>query len=137
MCTQSARFISFILVLGLILTNLASAVDPDLIGWWKLDDGAGDIALDLSGSGKHGTIHKAASGGLGAGGSVWVNDPERGMVISFNGDNSSGAYVSTDLIIPFMSMDNDFTWAFWTKQHQDQGTEIPGQGNDVVLGNRF
>jgi hypothetical protein len=101
------------------------------IGHWKLDEGEGDVAVDSSGGGNDGTIHNADAGGLGDGGSVWIDDPERGMVISFNGDDS-GAYVSTDLIIPFMSLESDFTWAFWAKQHADQETN-----NDLILGNRY
>ena len=110
-------------------------VEPDascLLAHWKLDDGEGAVAVDSSGRGNDGTIHNADAGGLGDGGSVWFNDPERGMVISFNGDDS-GAYVSTPgKIIPAMSLDNDFTWAFWDKQHADQATN-----NDVILGNRY
>ncbi|MFZ2145760.1 MAG: LamG domain-containing protein, partial [Sedimentisphaerales bacterium] len=132
MSKKSIYLVSFVLVLGLVLTSVAGAADPDLIGWWPLNEGSGDIAIDLSGSGNDGTINNAASGGLGSGGSVWVNDPEHGMVISFNGNDSSGAVVITDLIIPFMSMDNDFTWAFWAKQHADQATD-----NDTILGNRY
>jgi hypothetical protein len=30
--------------------------DPNLIGWWKLDDGSGTTALDSSGHGNHGTL---------------------------------------------------------------------------------
>jgi hypothetical protein len=114
------------------LTSIAGAADPDLIGWWKLDEGSGDTVFDLSSSAKNGTIRNADSGGLGDGGSVWVNDPERGIVLSFNGDNSEGAIVSTDLIIPFMDLDNDFTWALWVKQEGD-GTGV----NEVILGNRY
>jgi hypothetical protein len=43
--------VSFVLVLGLVPTNAAGAADPDLIGWWKLDEGSGDIAIDSSGNG--------------------------------------------------------------------------------------
>ena len=63
---------------------------------------------------------------------VWVNDPERGMVISFNGTDASGACVTTDVIIPAMTLENDFTWAFWAKQHTDQATD-----NSTILGNRY
>ena len=124
--------IYLVLVLGMVLASVARAADPDLIGWWKLDEGSGDTTIDWSGSGNDGTIHNADSGGMGTGGSAWFNDPERGMVLSFNGDNSSGAYVSTDLIIPAMSLENDFTWAFWGKQIGD-GTGV----NEMILGNRF
>ncbi len=132
MCKKLILSVSFVLVLGLVLTSVASAADADLIGWWPLNEGSGDTAIDLSGSGNDGTINNADSGGLGAGGSAWFNDPERGMVLSFNGNDSTGAVVSTDLIIPAMTMDNDFTWAFWGFQHADQATD-----NDTILGNRY
>jgi len=129
MCKKSIILISVIVVL--VLTNEAGAADPDLVGWWRLDDGSGDTVIDLSASGNDGTIHNP-NGGLGPGGSVWVDDPERGTVISFNGDNSSGAYVTTDMIIPAMDFENDFTWAFWAKQEGD-GTGV----NEVIIGNRY
>jgi hypothetical protein len=34
--------------------------DPDLMGWWKLDEGYGAKAIDSSGHGNHGTIQGAA-----------------------------------------------------------------------------
>jgi hypothetical protein len=110
---------------------LAAEPPAGPVGYWKLDDGEGAVAVDSSGGGNDGIIQNADAGGLGDGGSVWIDDPERGMVISFNGDDS-GAYVSTDLIIPFMSLESDFTWAFWAKQHADQETN-----NDLILGNRY
>jgi len=109
--------------------------DPNLVGWWKLDEGYGAITVDWSGYGNHGVISNTG-GGLGEGGSVWDTDPERGIVLSFNGNDSTGAYVSAGGI-PAMTLTNDFTWTFWTKQHQDQGTAVPGEGNNLILGNRF
>ena len=131
MCRKLTHFVSSVLVLGLILTGMTSAQDPDLIGWWKLDDGTGDVALDSSRSGNHGTIHRGDTGGLGPGGSVWFTDPDHGMVASFNGNDSTGTYITTDLIIPPLGLTDDFTWAFWLKQHADQATN-----NDTILGNR-
>ncbi|MBW7989147.1 MAG: LamG domain-containing protein [Planctomycetes bacterium] len=132
MCKKMILSVAFVLVLSLVLTSVASAADPDLIGWWPLNEGSGDTVIDLSASGNDGTISNADSGGLGNNGSAWVNDPERGMVLSFNGDDSTGSVVGTNLIIPAMTMDNDFTWAFWTFQHPDQATN-----NDTILGNRY
>ncbi|MHC4583654.1 MAG: LamG domain-containing protein [Planctomycetota bacterium] len=131
MCRKLICQISFVLVLSLALTSTAGAADPDLIGWWPLNEGSGDIAFDLSASGNDGTIRNVDTGGLGVGGAAWVNDPERGMVLSFNGDDGTGSVVSTDLIIPALNFDNDFSWAFWTFQHPDQATN-----NDTILGNR-
>ncbi|MHC4726761.1 MAG: LamG-like jellyroll fold domain-containing protein, partial [Planctomycetota bacterium] len=132
MCRKLICLVSFLLVLNLVLTGATKAQDADLVGWWPLNEGSGDTAFDLSASGNDGSIRNADSGGLGAGGSVWVNDPERGTVMSFNGNDSTGAVVSTDLIIPAMTFDNDFSWAFWAFQHADQATN-----NDTILGNRY
>ena len=131
MCKKLILLVSVVLVLDMVLISGAGAADPDLIGWWKLDEGSGDTATDLSASGNDGTINNASGGGLGDGGSVWVDDPERGMVISFDGEDS-GAVVVTDLILPAMTMENDFTWAFWIKQDSAQDTN-----NDTILGNRY
>ncbi|MCU0914923.1 MAG: discoidin domain-containing protein [Planctomycetes bacterium] len=104
------------------------AGDPTLIGWWKLNEGQGAVALDSSGNGNPGTIVRP-NAGLGPGGSVWVNDPERGMVISFNG-TATGAYVRAGSI-PRMTLTNDFTWVFWAKQEAGNGA------NEIVFGNRM
>ena len=129
MCKRLIFSASIIVVL--VLTSGAGAADPDLIGWWKMDEGSGDTVADLSASGNDGTINNADGGGLGDGGAAWFNDPERGMVLSFDGEDS-GAVVVTDLIIPAMTMENDFTWAFWIKQDSAQATN-----NDTIMGNRY
>jgi len=56
MCKRLCFLISFIFVLGLVLTNWAEGADPDLIGWWKLDDGSGTTAVDSSGNDNDGTL---------------------------------------------------------------------------------
>jgi hypothetical protein len=123
-----------VLTVALLLLSIAGQVmaqqDPDLLGWWKLDDGQGTLAADSSGKGHNGTILNP-NGGLGAGGSVWVDDPERGMVIGFNGTETTGACVTTKVTMPVMTLTNDFTWAFWAKQPASQATN-----NDTILGNR-
>ena len=124
-------FLMVVLLLGLVLTGTAKSADLDLLGWWPLDDGAGDVAYDISSNANHGTIHNP-KGGLGPGGSVWDTDPERGVVLSFNGNDTTGAYVDAGMIIPAMTLTNDFTWAFWAKQDGDGSG-----GNDVIIGNRY
>ena len=47
--------ISFVLVLTLAGTSAGQA-DPDLVGWWKLDEGSGGTAYDSSGYGNDGTL---------------------------------------------------------------------------------
>ncbi len=51
MCRKLIYLISFVLVLGLI-----SDASAELVGQWKLDDGAGTTALDASGNGNNGTL---------------------------------------------------------------------------------
>jgi len=48
----------------------------DLMGWWKFDEGTGDIAYDSSGYGNDGTIH----------GATWA-DGKFGKALSFDGDD--------------------------------------------------
>jgi len=48
--------ISVILALCLLQASMASAADPSLVGWWKLNEGAGSVANDSSGYGNSGTL---------------------------------------------------------------------------------
>ena len=114
-------------LLSVMAGAMAQAQDVSLMALWKLDDGTGAVAQDSSGNENHGTVNNE-TGGLGAGGSVWAEDAERGTVISFDGAN----YVDTDFIVPAMTLTNGFTWAFWAKPHADQEAN-----NDVILGNRY
>ena len=56
MCMRLYLPILCVLMLLAISANVATAAEPDPVGWWKFDDGAGAVALDSSGSGNHGTI---------------------------------------------------------------------------------
>ena len=53
---MSKWFISFVLVLALLLAVMANAADPDLVAHWKLDDGSGTTAVDSSANGNDGTF---------------------------------------------------------------------------------
>jgi hypothetical protein len=48
--------VSFVFVLGVALTSVVRAADPDLVGWWRLNEGLGTTAADSSGQGNHGTL---------------------------------------------------------------------------------
>ena len=128
MCRTLTYWVSFMAVLCLALAGGAKAADPNLAGWWPLNEGIGETAIDMSGNGMDGTINNPTNG-LGVDGSVWVEDADLGTVISFDG-TASGAYVRAGSI-PQMTLENDFTWSFWAKQ-------APGNGaNDIILGNRM
>jgi hypothetical protein len=104
-------------------------LDPDLLGWWKLDEGSGNAAIDWSGQENHGEI-LYLDGGLGEDGGVWVDDPDKGMVLTFNGDNQTGAVVKAGKI-PALGANDDFTWSFWARQQGDGTGEF-----ETILGNR-
>ncbi len=114
---------------GSLTINNVRLLAKGPVGHWPLDDGEGAVAVDLSGSGNDGTINNP-NGGLGPDGSVWVDDPERGTVISFNG-TADGAFVRAG-DIPQMILTNDFTWAFWAKHSAENTAD-----NDIILGNRM
>ena len=71
--------------------------DPNLVAWWKFDEGMGDRALDWSGNNNHGTI---------MGNPQWVAGYDGGA-LDFDGN---GDYVfSSDVSLPTSA----FTIAFW------------------------
>jgi len=109
--------------------GLLPILDPDLVGWWKLDEGSGDTALDWSGHENHGEI-LYLDGGLGDNGAVWVDEEGLGTVLTFNGNDQTGAVVKAGKI-PALSATDSFTWAFWAKQKGD------GTGAfETIIGNR-
>lgn len=115
-------------LLSLILLLLPSMASAELIGHWPFDEGSGDTTADLSSSGTTGLISNGDTGGP-DGGSVWVNDPVRGSVLGFGGGADSAYVRAGD--IPLMTLDNEFTWAFWANHHPDN--DMP---NNIVVGNR-
>ncbi len=130
MTNRARKFFSAIFLLLLMNLLLPTAARADVYGWWPLDEGEGEVARDLGPRGVDGEIFNFDFGGLGEDDSVWFDDPERGTVISFNGQ-SDGAYVFAGEI-PIMELETDFTWAFWARQDEDQATPA----NDVIIGNR-
>jgi concanavalin A-like lectin/glucanase superfamily protein/F5/8 type C domain-containing protein len=56
MCSRFISLFSCFLVLGLVLASTVQAADPSLIGWWPLNEEAGDIAVDASGNGNDGAL---------------------------------------------------------------------------------
>jgi len=64
-----------VLFLGLASTNSTSA---ELIGWWRLDEGSGTMAVDSSGYGNDARFEGAP---------VWVDDGKLGKALRFNGSS--------------------------------------------------
>ena len=66
-----------VLVLGAAAPNICSATDPDLVGWWRFNEGSGDTAIDSSGNNLHGEL---------VDGPVWVTGVQ-GTALQFTGGN--------------------------------------------------
>jgi len=73
-------------------------VDPNLMGWWKLDETSGTTALDWSGHGHHGTFQ---------GDPLWV-DGYDGGALEFDGVDD---YVE----IPYTTDPTTYTITVWVK----------------------
>ena len=105
---------SFVLVMGLVLAVAAEAADPSLVGWWKLDDGSGDTAVDSSDYGNNGTLN---------GGPQWV--PGRlGGALQLDG-------VDDFVVVPnaeSLTADNEVTVMLWWN------AEVAGNGAGGAYG---
>ncbi|MBN1909082.1 MAG: exo-alpha-sialidase [Pirellulales bacterium] len=64
-------------------TTLPAIDGGTMLGFWKLNDGAGQIASDASSAGRHGRLGDLAEADDND--PEWVVDPERGTVLSFSG----------------------------------------------------
>jgi len=77
--------------------------DPNLVGWWKLDEGEGTLAVDWSGQGRHGQV---------LGGAKWIEGFDGGAV-KLNGQD---AYVQLPIgsLIAASSSITVTTWVNWS-----------------------
>jgi hypothetical protein len=87
---------------------------PDLVGWWKFDESSGPTAFDSSPGGNNGTINGAS----------WVNDPERGTVLSFDGTDDVVDIIGYKGITGGASR----TMCMWIKSADAGGTATNGRG---------
>ncbi len=124
MCKKLFYLISFVLVLGMVLTGAAKA---DLVGWWRFNEGSGDTANDSSGNGHDGTL---------LGNPEWaIGPPGFGGAIAFHPDKCIG--VDTGIYDPTNGT-GQFTvalWAFWdgTGTFQHFITKSAGWGADTMM----
>ena len=116
--------VSFVLALCMVLTSAAQA---GLVGWWRFEDGSGDIAEDSSGNDHHGTL---------LGTPEWVLGPEGfGGALAFNPDGCTG--VDCGIFDPTNGT-GQFTvalWAFWdgTGTFQHFFSKSNGWGPDTMM----
>ncbi|MCC7373207.1 MAG: chitobiase/beta-hexosaminidase C-terminal domain-containing protein [Verrucomicrobiales bacterium] len=101
---------------GLGFADPTALSGSGLLAYWPIQEGAGDRTAN--------SVNLGTAGSLS--GVVWAQDPERGVVLDFNGRNS---YVAAGTI-PRVGVTSNFTWSFWYRQRS-----VPN-GNAVILGNR-
>jgi hypothetical protein len=83
-------------IVTLVAVLCGQAQDSDLLGWWKLDDGTGTIAVDSSGNGNKGTFVGDPEWVAGKFGSALLFDGQGGERVSLgNLDVESGAITIT------------------------------------------
>jgi len=127
MCKKVSFLIFLVLLVGLGVGS-ASAADPDLIGWWKFDEGAGTIAADSSGLGNDGKFGPE-------GAPKWVAGKFGGAIYLDGADD----YINIDVIANDMPANNNITVSAWVMQTTpDAGNVIGGNesggGHDFIFG---
>jgi hypothetical protein len=118
----NAMRVGSVVLVMLLTVQVGLAGDPNMLGWWPLSEGVGDMAVDVSGNGNDGVI-AGENGG-------WVEDADFGTALYF-GSDANGLFVDAGEI-PQMTLENGFTWAFWANQNP----ALAGL-NQIVLGNRY
>jgi hypothetical protein len=124
MCKKLIYFVSFALLLSTVPTSVAQA---DTVGWWRFNEGSGDIANDSSGNGHHGTL---------LGTPEWVVGPDGfGGALEFGPEKCIG--VDCGVFDPTNGT-GQFTialWALWdgTGTFQHFITKSAGWGPDTMM----
>jgi hypothetical protein len=126
--SRKSLFLIFLVLLVGLAANSASAVDPDLIGWWKLDEGAGTICKDSSGLGNDGKFGTP-------GNPKWVAGKFGGGVY-LDGNYS---HINIDAVAKSMPTNNNITISAWinttaTVEGNVIGGNESGGGHDFIFG---
>ncbi len=119
MCRQLIYLVSFVFVLCLVLTSVADAADPNLVIWWKLDDGGGTVAKDSSGNNSHGALK---------GDPQWVTG-YYGGALDFDGagDMVTSSRTASDLGIDGSKPRTITVWVYTHSFSNDGGVYYVGQ----------
>jgi len=86
MSKKSIYLVYFILLLGLTADLANADITSGLVGYYSLDEGAGDTAYDMSGSGHDGTLHN---------GVTWISPGFKGSGINVDGTPNSRIELGT------------------------------------------
>jgi len=111
-----------VLIGGLIMLQMSQVAEaaildphPGLVGWWRLDEGEGNVAEDSSEFGNHGTIY----------GATWV-EGKHGKALSFDGtDDYINILHANVLTFTF----ENFSICFWLKPADVTSVMVLQKGN--------
>ncbi len=114
----------FVLMLSQVLTIAGNAAEkPNLIGWWKLDEGSGIIAADSSGNDMQGVLVNNP---------VWREDGVHNGCLFFDGDQAYVRVTQHDSLNPRAG---SFTVMFWAYLEMVPGTR-GGTNWDLAVAKR-
>lgn len=99
-CPRTVYDLLFLSITLCLFISTAISADPDLIGWYKLNENSGLVAIDSSGGDINGTII----------GATWIDDPEVGWCLNFDGSD----YVDIPATL-ISAISDEVTIAFWQK----------------------
>src|ERR1017187_3417528 len=98
--------------------NLKQDILTGLIGWWRLDEGTGNIARDSVKTGNHGVLNLGGS----SFNSMWIIGQNGNHGLNFDGD---GNYVDCGVSSLFNFTGSDFSIVFWYKRSGNAISSTP------------
>ncbi len=105
MCNKVLRLLALVSLVSLMSAGTSlgfnAGKDPSLVGWWRLDDGTGTVALDSSGNGNDGQIQ---------GNPAWV----AGILGGALQMDGAGDYINCGNG-PTLDIRDQITLSFWIK----------------------
>ncbi|MCP4608450.1 MAG: LamG domain-containing protein [Planctomycetes bacterium] len=111
MSKQPIKLACFVFMLSQVLTIAGIAAEkPNLVGWWKFDEGSGTIAVDSSGNDVQGTLVSDP---------LWRDDGVHNGCLFFDGDQAHVRITHQDSLNP---ADGSFTAMFWAYLETTPGT---------------
>ncbi len=96
-----------------ILMVLGLTAQAELVAYWPLNEGSGQIAADASANGNDGTLGDTTNPETAD--PVWVTDAERGTVLEWSGDNAPDQWVNLTTHLGSFSGLNQGTITAWIK----------------------
>jgi hypothetical protein len=117
MCKKMMYLFSIVLVVGLAAGSANADIQSGLVGYWPLNEGAGDTTIDASGNGHDGTLHNGAT---------WILPGYIGNA-AVNIDGNPGSRVAIGTWDPGEQLTLAI-WAKWTgEQNKAERTGLIGK----------